>query len=317
MEVVHVTEAAALAASRLMGRGDEEAADRAAADAMHEALMGLAVDGTIRIGEGTADEAAKLYVGEKVGSGERPEVDVALLPLEGPTIIAKGESNGVSVIAMAENGGFLNVPNLYMDKIAVGCGLPQGVVDLDQEPAHNLANLAQAKGMEVGDLVVCALDRPRHQELIAKTREAGARIMLIADGDVSGVIATTQPASGVDIYMGIGSAREGVLAAAALACIGAQMQTRLVLRNDDDRNRVARSGIADFDHKYDTQDMASGDLTFAATGVTGGALLSGVRTVNGGAVTQSMVLGSATGTLRYIEAHHDFAAEVPFGRAGR
>jgi fructose-1,6-bisphosphatase II / sedoheptulose-1,7-bisphosphatase len=316
MEVVRVTEAAALAASRLMGRGDEEAADRAAADAMHEALMGLAVDGTIRIGEGTADEAAKLYVGEKVGSGERPEVDVALLPLEGPTIIAKGEPNGVSVIAMAENGGFLNVPNVYMDKIAVGCGLPRGVVDLDREPARNLADLARAKGVEVGDLVVCALDRPRHQELIAKTREAGARIMLIADGDVSGVIATTQPASGVDVYMGIGSAREGVLAAAALGCIGAQMQTRLVLRGDDDRNRVAQSGITDFDRKYDTRDMASGELTFAATGVTGGALLRGVRTVHGGAVTQSMVLGSTTGTLRYIEAHHDFAAEVASGPAG-
>jgi fructose-1,6-bisphosphatase II / sedoheptulose-1,7-bisphosphatase len=311
-EVVRVTEAAALASSRLMGRGDEEAADQAATDAMHEALMALAVDGTIRIGEGAAGEADKLYVGEKVGSGERPEVDVALLPLEGPTIIAKGEPNGISVIAMAENGGFLNVPNVYMEKIAVGCGLPPDVVDLDQEPARNLANLAQVKGMEVGDLVVCALDRPRHQELIAKTREAGARIMLIADGDVSGVIATTQPASGVDVYMGIGSAREGVLAAAALGCVGAQMQTRLVLRGDDDRNSAVQSGIEDFDLKYDIGDMAAGELTFAATGVTGGTLLSGVRTVNRGAVTQSMVLSSATGTLRYIETHHDFAAEAPF-----
>jgi fructose-1,6-bisphosphatase II / sedoheptulose-1,7-bisphosphatase len=315
MEVVGVTEAAALAASRLMGRGDEEAADGAATDAMHEALMVLAVDGTIRIGEGAAGEADKLYVGEKVGSGEPPEVDVALLPLEGPTIIAKGEPNGVSVIAMAENGGFLNVPNVYMDKIAVGCGMPPGVVDLDQEPARNLANLAQAKGVEVGDLVVCALDRPRHQELIAKTREAGARIMLIADGDVSGVIATTQPASGVDVYMGIGSAREGVLAAAALGCIGAQMQTRLILRGDDDRNRAVQSGIQDFDRKYDVGDMASGELTFAATGITGGALLRGVRTVNRGTVTQSMVLNSASRTLRYVEAHHDFCAEMRFGPA--
>jgi fructose-1,6-bisphosphatase II / sedoheptulose-1,7-bisphosphatase len=277
--------------------------------------MVLAIDGTIRIGEGAAGEADKLFVGEKLGSGERPAVDVALLPLEGPTIIAKGEANGVSVIAMAENGGFLNVPNVYMDKIAVGCSLPPGIVDLDHEPARNLANLARVKGVEVGDLVVCALDRPRHQELIAKTREAGARIMLIADGDVSGVIATTQPASGVDVYMGIGSAREGVLAAAALGCIGAQMQTRLVLRGDDDRNRAVQSGIQDFDRKYDIGDMASGDLTFAATGVTGGTLLRGVRTVNRGAVTQSMVLGSATGTLRYIEAHHDFAAEAPFEAA--
>ena len=310
MEAVRVTEAAALAASRLMGCGDEEAADRAAMEAMHDVLTGLAIDGIIRIGEGPRDENPKLYIGEKVGSGDRPEVEVALLPLEGPTIIAKGEPNGLSVIAMAQNGGFLSVPNIYMNKIAVGCGLPECVVDLDEEPARNLKELARAKGVAVDDLVVCALDRPRHHELIAKVREAGARIMLIADGDVSGVVATTQPRSGVDIYMGIGSAREGVLAAAALSCVGGGMQARLVVRNDDEKDRAAQCGITDLDRKYDAANMASGAVTFAATGVTSGAMLSGVRTVAGCAVTHSMVMRSTTGTLRYIETHHDFARQA-------
>ncbi len=304
LEAVRVTEAAALAASRLMGRGDDQAADQAAVDAMHEALKVLAITGTVRIGEGEEGESPKLYVGEKVGAGEGPQVDVAAMPLEGRTIIAKGEPNALSVIAIAEGGGFLKTPNIYMEKIAVGGGLPEDVVDLEEEPAKNLKELAKAKGVGVGDLVVCILDRPRHNELIAKTREAGARIMLIRDGDVAGVIATTQPESGVDIYMGIGGAPQGVLAAAALSCVGGQMHGRLVVRNDEERKQASSCGITDLDIKYGVPDMAQGDVTFAATGVTSGAMLAGVRRHHGVAVTQSMVMRSRTGTLRYIEAHH-------------
>src|SRR5207302_187394 len=240
LEAVRVTEAAALSASRLMGRGDEKAADQAAVDAMRYALNALAIDGTVVIGEGERDEAPMLYIGEKVGTGQGPRIDIALDPLEGTTITAKGGSNALAVIAMADAGGFLNAPDVYMDKIAVGADLPAGIVDLDAEPAINLRNLAKAKGAEVADLVVCILDRPRHSELIAKVREAGARIMLISDGDVSGVIATSRPDSGVDLYVGSGGAPEGVLAAAALRCIGGQMQGRLIFRNDDEKGRAAR-----------------------------------------------------------------------------
>ncbi|MBV9522204.1 MAG: class II fructose-bisphosphatase, partial [Alphaproteobacteria bacterium] len=245
LEAVRVTEAAALSASRLMGRGDEKAADQAAVDAMRHALNGLAIDGTVVIGEGERDEAPMLYIGERVGTGHGPKIDIALDPLEGTTITAKGGANALAVIAMAESGGFLNAPDVYMDKIAVGGGLPEGVVDLDESPGNNLRNLAKAKGADVSDLVVCILDRPRHAELIAKVRESGARIMLISDGDVSGVIATSRSDSGVDLYLGSGGAPEGVLAAAALRCIGGQMQGRLVFRNDDERGRAQRIGIAD------------------------------------------------------------------------
>ena len=238
LEAVRVTEAAALAASRLMGRGDEKEADQVAVDAMRRALNGLSIEGTVVIGEGERDEAPMLYIGEKVGAGNGPKIDIALDPLEGTTITAKGLTNALAVVAMAEEGGFLNAPDVYMDKIAVGAGLPDGVVDLDNEPAKNLAALAKAKKGDVPDLVVCILDRPRHEELIRKVREAGARIMLISDGDISGVIATSQPESGVDIYLGQGGAPEGVLAAAALRCIGGQMQGRLVFRNDDERARA-------------------------------------------------------------------------------
>src|SRR5579883_1858712 len=233
LEAVRVTEAAALAASKLMGRGNEKAADQAAVDAMRRALNGLAIDGTVVIGEGERDEAPMLYIGEKVGRGG-PKTDIALDPLEGTTITAKGGPNALAVVAMAAEGGFLNSPDVYMDKIAVGGGLPDDVIDIDAGPQENLRSLAEAMGSEVSDLVTCILDRPRHAELIAKVREAGARIMLISDGDVSGVIATALEESGVDIYMGIGGAPEGVLAAAALRCIGGQMQGRLVFRNDDE-----------------------------------------------------------------------------------
>ena len=305
LEAVRVTEAAALAASRLMGRGDEKAADQAAVNAMRRALNGLAIAGTVMIGEGERDEAPMLYIGEEVGSGG-PKIDIALDPLEGTTITAKGGQNALAVIAMAQSGGFLNAPDTYMNKIAVGGGLPDDLVDLDAEPADNLANLARARKVAVSDLVACILDRPRHNELIAKVREAGARIMLIGDGDVSGVIATSRPDSGVDIYMGIGGAPEGVLAAAALRCIGGQFQGRLVFRNDEERARGQRWGITDFDRKYSLHELAGGDVMFAATGVTDGSMLKGVRRFRGGASTQSMIMRSKSGTVRIIDAQHNF-----------
>ncbi|HEX6981054.1 MAG TPA: class II fructose-bisphosphatase [Alphaproteobacteria bacterium] len=311
LEVVRVTEAAALSASRLMGRGDEKAADQAAVDAMRRALNSLSIEGVVVIGEGERDEAPMLYIGEKVGNGTGPHVDIALDPLEGTTITAKGGPNALSVIAMAEKGGFLNAPDVYMEKIAVGGGLPEGVVDIDASPKTNLQNLAKAKKTDIADLVVCILDRPRHAELIAKVREAGARIMLISDGDVSGVIATSRPGSGVDIYMGSGGAPEGVLAAAALRCIGGQMQGRLIFRNDDEKQRAARLGITDLSRVYSMTDLAKGDVMFAATGVTDGTMLRGVRRWRDGATTHSIVMRSRTGTVRVIEATHNFAIK-PF-----
>ncbi len=311
LEAVRVTEAAALSASRLMGRGDERAADQAAVDAMRQALNALAIEGTVVIGEGERDEAPMLYIGEKVGAGG-PRIDIALDPLEGTTITAKGGQNALAVIAMAEEGGFLNAPDVYMDKISVGGGLPPEIVDLDEDPGKNLAELAKAKNIGVADLVACILDRPRHAELIARVRESGARIQLISDGDVSGVIATTRPESGVDVYMGSGGAPEGVLAAAALRCIGGQMQGRLMFRNDDERARAARWGIEDLDRKYSMTDMASGDVMFAATGVTDGSMLRGVRRLGGGATTHSIVMRSKTGTVRVIKAQHDFTRKTGF-----
>ncbi|WP_354081541.1 class II fructose-bisphosphatase [Constrictibacter sp. MBR-5] len=317
LEVVRVTEAAALSASLWMGRGDEKAADQAAVDAMRRALNSLAIEGTVVIGEGERDEAPMLYIGEKVGAGNGPKIDIALDPLEGTTITAKGGPNALAVIAMAEAGGFLNAPDTYMDKIAVGPGLPEGVVDLDRAPEENLRELAKAKGAKPSDLVVCILDRPRHAELIAKIRDAGARIMLISDGDVSGVIATARPGSGVDMYIGSGGAPEGVLAAAALRCIGGQMQGRLLFRNDDERGRARRMGITDFDRKYSMLDLAHGDVMFAATGVTTGTMLQGVRRFAGGAVTHSMVMRSKSGTVRVIEAEHNFTRKTGFDPVDR
>jgi fructose-1,6-bisphosphatase II / sedoheptulose-1,7-bisphosphatase len=306
LEAVRVTEAAAIAASRLMGRGDEKAADQAAVDAMRSALNSLQMQGTVRIGEGERDEAPMLYIGEEVGTGEGPKIDIALDPLEGTTITAKGGPNALAVIAMAEEGGFLNAPDTYMDKIAVGSGLPEYVVDLDETVEVNLKNLAKAKEVEIGDLVVCILDRPRHEEIITKCREVGARIMLIGDGDVSGVIATSTEEAGVDIYMGTGGAPEGVLAAAALRCIGGQMQGRLVFRNDDERDRAVRLGVKEFDKKYSLMELAGGETMFAATGVTMGTMLKGVRRFKGGATTHSLIMRSKSGTVRYIEAEHNF-----------
>lgn len=304
LELVRVTEAAALSASLLMGRGDEKAADQAAVDAMRSALNVLNIRGTVVIGEGERDEAPMLYIGETVGTGNGPELDIALDPLEGTTITAKGGPNALAVVAMAEKGGFLNAPDVYMDKIAAG--ISEHIVDLDQSPQENLRELAKFKKVEVSDLVACILDRPRHAELIAKTREAGARIMLIPDGDVSGVIATAQPDAGIDIYMGSGGAPEGVLAAAALRCVGGFLQGRLLFRNDDEKARASRWGVTDLNRKYLLNDLAHGDVMFAATGVTDGAMLRGVRRYAGGATTHSIIMRSSTGTVRRIEATHNF-----------
>ncbi|MCP4330757.1 MAG: class II fructose-bisphosphatase [Alphaproteobacteria bacterium] len=312
LEAVRVTEAAALAASRLMGRGDEMAADQAAVDAMRRALSVLQIDGTVVIGEGERDEAPMLYIGEKVGTGNGPKIDIALDPLEGTTITAKGGPNALAVIAMAGDGGFLHAPDVYMEKIAVGGGLPDDLVDIDAEPAENLDNLARAKGIEVSDVVACILDRPRHAELIAKVRASGARIQLISDGDVSGVIATSMAESGVDIYLGSGGAPEGVLAAAALRCIGGQMQARLIFRNNDEKARAAHWGLEDLDRKYNLLDLASGDVMFAATGVTDGTMLRGVRRSSNGGMTNSIVMRSSTGTVRQLSSRHDFTRKTVY-----
>ncbi len=312
LEVVRVTEAAALSASLLMGRGDEKKADQAAVDAMRQALNSLTVEGEVVIGEGERDEAPMLFIGEKVGAGGGPEIDIALDPLEGTTITAKGGPNALAVVAMANKGGFLKAPDVYMDKIAVGPGLPDDLVGLDSTPRQNLKSLALAKQCDISDLVVCILDRPRHEELIAKVREAGARIMLISDGDVSAIIATTDPLTGVDIYMGSGGAPEGVLAAAALRCVGGQMQARLIFRNDDERERARRHGVEDLSRTYNLRDMAEGDVMFAGTGVTDGAMLKGVRRFKGGAITHSIVMRSKSGTVRNIEARHNFTRKTGF-----
>ncbi len=307
LDAVRVTEAAARAAARLIGRGDEKAADQAAVDAMRRGLNALDIDGTVVIGEGERDEAPMLFIGETVGTGKGPSLDVALDPLEGTTICATGGPNALAVLAMAEKGGFLAAPDTYMDKIAVGDGLPDELVDLDDPPATTLAKLARAKACDVNELTVLILDRPRHEELIAKVRETSARIQLIRDGDVAGVIATTRLNRTVDIYMGIGGAPEGVLAAAALRCIGGQMLGRLVFRNDDEKRRARAMGVADLSRKYTLHELAGGEVMFCATGVTDGAMLGGVSRLPNGARTSSVVMRSRTGTVRMIEAEHDFS----------
>ena len=306
LEVVRVTEAAALSASKWMGRGDEKAADQAAVDSMRIALNGMDIEGTVVIGEGERDEAPMLYIGEKVGTGKGPKIDIALDPLEGTTICATGGPNALAVIAMAVDGGFLNAPDVYMDKIAVGPGLEKDIVNIDDSAHNNLKNLANAKNLDISDLVVCILDRPRHEELIAKTRAAGARIMLISDGDVAGVIATASKDTGVDMYVGSGGAPEGVLAASALRCIGGQMWGRLTFRNNDEKSRADRLGISDYNKIYSLNELAHGEVMFAASGVTDGSMLRGVRRWNSGASTQSIIMRSKTGTVRTISAEHNF-----------
>ncbi len=309
LELVRVSEAGALAASRWMGRGEKNQADGAAVEGMRRAFDSVAIDGTVVIGEGEMDEAPMLYIGEKVGSGG-PEMDIAVDPLEGTTTTAKGGPNALAVVALAEKGNFLHAPDIYMDKIAVGPGLPPGVVDLDASVTENLRNLARAKKREIGDLVVCMLERERHAEHMAYCREAGARIMLLGDGDVAGVMAAAMPEGGVDLFMGSGGAPEGVLAAAALRCIGGQMQGRLLFEDDAQRERARAMGVNDPHHKYAVDEMARGDVMFAATGVTSGAMLRGVRRFGSGAVTHSIVMRSKSGTVRYIEAHHNFQTKT-------
>jgi fructose-1,6-bisphosphatase II / sedoheptulose-1,7-bisphosphatase len=310
LETVRVTEAAALAASEWMGRGDEKAADKAAVDAMRQALNGLNIQGTVVIGEGERDEAPMLYIGEKVGSGSGPEVDIALDPLEGTTICAKGTPNALAVAAISEKGGFLNAPDVYMDKIAVGPNLPIGVVNLEDKIETNLKNLAKAKKCEIEDLLIVILERDRHAEIIAKARECKARIQLIGDGDVAGIIAASRMETGVDMYVGTGGAPEGVLAAAGLKCVGGQMYGRLVFTGDkvpvEQIERAKRMGITDLNKIYTLDELAKGDVMLAATGVTTGWMLQGVRRYAGGAKTHSLVMRSKTGTVRFVETEHNF-----------
>ena len=300
MEAVRVTEAAAVAAWRLVGLGDEKAADQAAVDAMRNALNELPIDGVIVIGEGERDEAPMLYIGEKVGNGTGPRIDIALDPLEGTTLTAKAMANACAVMAWAPAGTMLNAPDTYMDKIACGPGYPEGVIDLDATPADNARALAKAKGVEASQITVCVLDRPRHADIIASLRGAGARVHLITDGDVAGVINTADPETGVDLYIGQGGAPEGVLACAALKCVGGQFQGRLVFRNADERARAERLGIKELDKKYDLHEMVRADAIFSATGVTKGALLDGVKVSGGFVTTHSLVMNSSTRTVRDV-----------------
>ena len=307
LEAVRLTEAAAIASARLMGRGDEKAADQAAVDAMRRAFNDMSIRGTIVIGEGERDEAPMLYIGEKVGRGapEDPEVDIALDPLEGTTICATGGPNSLSVIAMGDKGSLLNAPDTYMDKIAVGPSA-RGAIDIEKTPSQNLRSIADRKGVYVDNLTVIILDRPRHEKLIAEVRSTGARIKLIGDGDVSAAISTCFPETGVDVLMGIGGAPEGVIAAAALRCCGGDMQGRLKPRNDKEIERAAKMGIPDIDKVFALEEMAKGPVIFAASGVTSGDFLRGVRFFKGGAETHSVVMRSKSRTVRYIQSRHQF-----------
>ena len=304
LELARVTEAAAIASYEQVGRGNEHNADQAAVDAMRTALNVCNFDGTVVIGEGERDEAPMLYIGEKVGTGKGPKVDIALDPLEGTTLTAKAMANALAVVAVAEGGSLLHAPDTYMDKIAIGGGYPEGIVDLDADPRDNIKALAKAKGVPTREITACILDRPRHADIIAKVREVGASIRLISDGDIAGVIHCSDPDTGIDIYMGQGGAPEGVLAAAALRCVGGQIQTRLVFRNDDERNRAARIGIKDFKRKYNTLDLASGDVMFAATGVTDGSMLEGIHKRGNFMTSHTIVMRSKTRTVRWIKARH-------------
>ncbi len=309
MEMVRVTEAAAIAASRLIGRGDEKAADHAAVEAMRKAFDELTIDGTVVIGEGERDEAPMLYIGEKVGGaqGTGPKIDIALDPLEGTTITAKAGPNALAVLACAEEGNLLNAPDVYMDKLAVGPGYPEGIIDLAKSPTENVQAVAAAKGVQPNEINVCVLDRPRHADLIAELRGIGCGVVLIGDGDVAGVIAVTDEDTTIDMYMGSGGAPEGVLAAAALRCVGGQFNGRLLFRNDDERARARKWGIGDreFDRIYKLEELAKGDCIFAATGVTSGSLLDGVKRLrNGTMTTDSVVMRASSGTVRWIKGEH-------------
>jgi fructose-1,6-bisphosphatase II / sedoheptulose-1,7-bisphosphatase len=307
LEMVRVTEAAAIASSNLIGRGDEKAADAAAVEAMRRAFDELAIDGTVVIGEGERDEAPMLYIGEKVGGapGKGPKIDIALDPLEGTTITAKAGPNALAVLAAAEQGCLLNAPDVYMEKLAVGPGYPDGIIDLAKSATENVVAVAAAKGVRPDEIIVCVLDRPRHGALIDELRGIGCGVVLIGDGDVAGVIATTDEDTTIDLYMGSGGAPEGVLAAAALRCVGGQFNGRLLFRNDDERRRAYQWGIEDLDRIYRLEDLAKGDCIFAATGVTSGSLLEGVKRRRGGTMTtESVVMRASTGTVRWVKTEH-------------
>ena len=307
LEMVRVTEAAAVAASKLIGRGDEKAADAAAVEAMRKAFDTLYMDGTVVIGEGERDEAPMLFIGEKVGGapGKGPKIDIALDPLEGTTITAKAGPNALAVLAAAAEGCLLNAPDVYMDKLAVGPGYPDGIIDLAKTPTENVEAVAKAKGVAPADIIVCVLDRPRHADLIAELRGLGCGVVLIGDGDVAGVIAVTDEDTTIDMYMGQGGAPEGVLAAAALRCVGGQFNGRLVFRNDDERARAAKWGIDDLDRIYTRDELVKGDCIFAATGVTSGSLLEGVKYLRDGRMTtESVVMRASSGTVRWIKGEH-------------
>lgn len=305
LEFVRVTEAAALASARWMGRGDEKSADHAAVEAMRGMMNTIEFDGTVVIGEGERDKAPMLYIGERVGKGGTPKLDLALDPLEGTTITANGMTNAMSVIAIAESGNFLHAPDCYMEKIAVGPSAI-GAIDLSASPTENLKNIARAKKCHVDDLTVVILDRPRHQELISEVRRAGARIWLIGDGDVSAALSTCLEESGVDVLMGTGGAPEGVIGAAAMKCLGGDFQGRLILKKEEERNRAQRMGVTNPDKIYTRDELARGNVMFCATGVTQGTLLKGVRFQGNGAHTHSVVMRSESGTVRFIDAHHRF-----------
>ncbi len=305
LELVRVTERAAIAAADWRGKGDEKAADHAAVEAMRTELSNVAIDGRIVIGEGERDEAPMLFIGENVGSGQGPQVDIAVDPLEGTTLCAKNQPDSICVLAMAERGGLLNAPDVYMQKIAIGSGYPEGTVDLDMSPRENIASLAKAKGVAISEITAVMLDRPRHGGLLEELRSTGCAIKLISDGDIAGIIhAVNTDDTGIDIYIGSGGAPEGVLAAAALRCIGGQMQGRLMLDTDEKRERARRMGIADPNRKYKTNELASGDVLFAATGVTDGFLLDGVRYRKNDVRTSTVVMRSWSRTVRWISAEH-------------
>ncbi|MGR3541317.1 MAG: class II fructose-bisphosphatase [Hasllibacter sp.] len=296
--LARVSEAAALASADLIGRGDEKAADQAAVNAMREQLDLLDIDGTVVIGEGERDEAPMLYIGEEVGSGNGPSVDIALDPLEGTTLTAKDMPNALTVIAMGPRGSMLHAPDVYMDKLAVGPGLPKDVVGFDMSPKERVMALAKAKGCRPQDITVCALERPRHAEMIAELRETGAAIRLITDGDVAGIIHVAEPTTGIDMYMGSGGAPEGVLAAAAMKCMGGQMWGRLTFRDDDERGRATKAGIEDFDRVYARDDLVTQDVIFAATGVTDGSIVHGIRREPGFLTAETILMRSKTGSIR-------------------
>jgi fructose-1,6-bisphosphatase II / sedoheptulose-1,7-bisphosphatase len=304
LEIVRVTERAAVSAARLRGHGKEKGSDQAAVDAMRRELNRLPIDGTVVIGEGELDEAPMLFIGEKVGTKQGPKVDIAVDPLEGTTLCAKNMPGAIATLAMADGGTLLHAADVYMEKIAIGPGYPKGVVDLDAPAEENILALAKAKGVKPDGITAILLDRPRHADIIAAVRKTGASVMLITDGDVAGVIHCAEPKTGIDIYLGIGGAPEGVLAAAALRCIGGQMQTRLVLDTEERRERAAKMGIKDFKKKYEIEDMVKGDCLFAATGVTDGPMLSGVKFGKDVIETETVVMRSVTGTVRRVKAEH-------------